>query len=167
MSCNNTQKYFSRAAEDMWELQSTTKHLPLSFISPLSSASCVHFPFYPTSSYSFCSAPPPHLSANHFASCFSFPLFFSFTYSMTYIISPPNFCRISSPSSRLSLFPMLASFFFLPISPTTFLSLYPALPCSSLSSSLLHPLLYFSSLSCVCIPLPSDVLGVWWTQEGA
>lgn len=89
----------------------------------------------------FFAAPPPNFCANHFASRCFFPLPFILYIQLALPSHPPH----PPPHTLLlaSLFPMLDAFYFFC---TTFLALHPALPCSSLSSSLLQPPLAFFTL---------------------
>lgn len=148
---------FSRAAGDMRELLNTTKHLPLSFICPLSAPSCVHLLLFTTGIYSFCSTLPAHFPANHF-SLTSLPSLF-----LHIFLSPSQqfllYFRSFFPHSS-----MLTSFFFSPPSHSLFFSSCPPLQLSS--SPVPHPLLYFSHFLAITYPSLLNVQGVWWTQEG-
>lgn len=136
----------------MWELQTTTKHLPLFFKTHLFSLSHMNSPFHPTGLYSFCFAiPQPQVSANHLSP----------DSLLLCLLFVPLFCLISNPSFLLSV--SQACLFFSASSTTSLSSTH--LPCSSLSLFLTSasPSPFFS-LSCVHTPLP---LTVWWAQKGA
>lgn len=142
MSCDNTQN-----------LRTSEHYQTPSFIVQISSFVCILCAFFFLSYGLFllCS------TSTFLCQSFYHLLIFSSVFSCFF---PPSL-HFHSFFSPLSVSPCLPNFF----SSFHNLSFFsPTRPPLQLSP---HPPLYFSSLSYRRTPLPLDVRGVWWTQEGA